>query len=59
MDYIQFLTIMATAIAGFGFLHKEFRSEERAIREEMKAQAARTDALYTMFIDLLKTRRQK
>lgn len=57
MDYIQFLTIMATMLAGFGFIFKEFKAFEKDIRDDVKSQAARSDQLYTMFIDLLKQRR--
>lgn len=64
MDYIQFLTIMATMLAGFGFIYKEFKSWEEDIREDIKQQSTRidqqsirTDQLYTMFIDLLKAKR--
>jgi hypothetical protein len=47
MDYIQFFTLMATMIGGFGFIYKE-------IRDDIKIQSARSDQLYQMFIDLLK-----
>ena len=68
MDYVQFLTIMATMLAGFGFVYKEFktgqedmkndlRNFEKEIRDDVKTQSGRSDQLYTMFIDLLKVRR--
>ncbi len=57
MDYVQFLTIMATLIAGFGFMYKEFKGFEKDIREDIKTQSGRSDQLYTMFIDLLKVRK--
>lgn len=57
MDYIQFLTVMATMLAGFGFMYKELKSLEKDIRDDIKQQASRTDQLYTMFIDLLKEKR--
>lgn len=55
-------------LAGFGFIHREFKetqleiksdfkSFEKEIREDMKAQSQRSDQLYTMFIDLLKSKR--
>lgn len=50
MDWIQFFTIMATLLGGFGFIYKE-------IREDIKTQSARSDQLYTMFIDLLKSKK--
>lgn len=68
MDYVQFLTIMATMLAGFGFVYKEFKTAqedmkndlknfEKEIRDDVKTQSSRSDQLYTMFIDLLKVRR--
>jgi hypothetical protein len=50
MDYIQFITLMATMLGGFAFIYKE-------IREDIKIQARRSDQLYTMFIDLLKSKK--
>ena len=51
---IEFFTIMATLIAGFGFIYKEFKSFEKDIREDLRQQSARSDQLYTMFIELIK-----
>lgn len=59
MDYIQFFTLFGTMIAGFGFLYKEFKSVEFDLRSEIRAQAGRSDQLYTMFIDLLKKDKEK
>lgn len=33
MDYIQFITLLGTILAGFGFMYKEFKSFEKDIRE--------------------------
>jgi hypothetical protein len=58
MDNMQFLTIMATLLGGFGFMYKEFKYDfnefKKEIRDDIKAQAARSDQLYSMFIDLIK-----
>lgn len=56
MDYIQFLTLLGTMIAGFGFMYKEFKGFEKDIREDIRNQSSRSDQLYTMFIDLLKSK---
>jgi hypothetical protein len=65
MDYIQilttvatFITIMATLLAGFAFLYREIKSIEKDIKDDIKMQSARSDQLYTMFIDLLKEGRK-
>lgn len=55
---IEFFTLMATLIAGFGFIYKEFKSFEKDIREDIRQQSARSDQLYKMFIDLLKEPRK-
>lgn len=52
MDWIQTLSIMATVIASAYYIHREVQSD-------MRAQCARTDKLYEMFIDLLKEGRAK
>ena len=54
MDYLQFLTLLGTMIAGFGFMYKEFKGFEKDIRDDVRIQSSRSDQLYTMFIDLLK-----
>lgn len=58
MDYIQFITIMATLVTCFGFLYREIKSLERDVREDIKTQSNRSDQLYTMFIDLIKEGRK-
>ena len=57
MDYIQFFTLFATMVGGCAFIHKEVKSFEKEIREDVKTQAARSDKLYQMFLDLLKERK--
>lgn len=59
MDYVQFLTLLGTMIAGFGFMYKEFKSFEKDIRDDIKTQSKRSDQLYTMFIDLLKSQKER
>lgn len=59
VDYVQFLTLLGTMLAGFGFMYKEFKGFEKDIRENLRIQSSRSDQLYTMFIDLLKSRREK
>lgn len=50
MDWIQTLSIMATVIASAYYIHRE-------VQADMRAQSARTDKLYEMFIDLLKVKK--
>ena len=57
MDYIQFITLLGTMVAGFGFMYKEFKTFEKDIRDDIKIQSARSDKLYENFCDLLKLRR--
>ena len=52
----EFFTLMATLLTGFGFLFKEFKSVEKDLRDDLRQQSARSDQLYTMFIDLLKNK---
>ena len=47
MDWIQTLSIMATVIASAYYIHRE-------VQADMRAQSARTDKLYEMFIELRK-----
>jgi hypothetical protein len=49
---------MATLLTGFGFLFKEFKSVEKDLREDVRKQSARSDQLYTMFIDLIKSQKK-
>ena len=54
MDWIQALSIMATVVATGYYIHREIVSDIKVVREEIRAQSARTDRLYEMFIDLVK-----
>ena len=54
----EFFTLMATLLTGFGFLFKEFKSVEKDLREDVRKQSARSDQLYTMFIDLIKSQKK-
>lgn len=51
MDWFQTVSIIATVIGCAYYIHRD-------IKEDMKAQTARTDKLYEMFIDLLKEKRK-
>ncbi len=48
MDLIQTISIIATVLASAYYIHRD-------IIEDMRVQSARTDKLYEMFIDLLKS----
>jgi Ni,Fe-hydrogenase I cytochrome b subunit len=50
MDWTQAISIMATVVATGYYIHRE-------IQNDMRAQTARTDRLYEMFIDLLKEKK--
>lgn len=54
LDWIQFITIFTTLLAGFGFLYREFKTLEHDVRTDIKTQAARSDKLYEQFTDLMK-----
>ena len=58
------LPILGTFLACFSFLYREMRRIEDRLDKsidkqatEIKAQSARSDKLYEMFIDLLKERK--
>lgn len=51
MEWLQTLSIIATVVASAYFIHRDIHSD-------MRAQAARTDRLYEMFIDLIKENRK-
>lgn len=50
MDWLHTLSIIATVICSAYYIHRD-------VKEDMKAQTARTDRLYEMFIDLLKEKK--
>jgi len=54
MDWIQTSSIMATVIGSAYYIHRESLADIRSAREEIRAQALRTDKLYEMFIELVK-----
>lgn len=65
MEWTLGITLILTFVSGIGFLYKEIKTFEKEIRDEVRAQAqksdklfetvsARSDRLYEMFIDLLK-----
>ena len=49
MDYIQFSTLMATMLGGFGFVYKEMKTIEKDMKDESRTQSKRSDDLYHMF----------
>lgn len=51
MEWFQTLSIIGTVICSAYFIHRD-------IHCDMRAQAARTDRLYEMFIDLLKGKKE-
>ncbi len=55
MDNYQFITLFVTCLGGFGFLVKMIKEETAELKSENAAQARRTDKLYEMFIDLIKS----
>ena len=66
MDWIQYFALMVPLVAFFGFLYRELkdwrretREEIEGIREEIRQQATRSDRLYEMFIDLIKSKQGK
>ena len=66
MEWGQTLTILIPLVAFLGFIYKELkewrketREETNQIRTEIQEQIKRTDRLYEMFIDLLKSQNPK
>lgn len=66
MDWVRYFGLLVPVIALFGFLYRElkdWRSETReeieGIRQEIRQQAASSDQLYQMFIDLLKDQKAR
>jgi hypothetical protein len=60
VEYISIITLVSLSATFFGcffLLYKEIKTLEQCTRDEMKAQAARTDKLYEMFVDLLKEKK--
>ena len=73
MNWVQFLATFVALATFFGFLYRELkewrretreetkfiREEIEGIREEIRQQVYRSDRLYEMFIDLLKSQKPK
>ena len=57
MDWIQFIAIFGSVIGSFVFLFREMKQIENRLDIKTEVQAARSDRLYEMFIDLLKEKR--
>lgn len=64
MDTMQFVTLIVTILAGigtmlfgFGMIYREIKTLEKDLRDDIKIQSARSDQLYTMFVDLLKLKK--
>ena len=57
MDWIQTLSIMATVIGCAYYIHRDIQQDITSQTARLDQQAARTDRLYEMFIDLLKERK--
>lgn len=51
MEWIQFVTLFATMLAGFGFTYREIKAETAMLKADVSAQAARTDKLYEMYCE--------
>ena len=59
MDWIQVLTIIATLLGAFMYLHndlKNLKDEIHSINARIDQKNARIDTLYQMFVDLLRNR---
>lgn len=59
MDWTQVMTIVATLLGGIYYIHtdvREIRKDMQQQNERIDAQALRTDRLYEMFVDLLKSK---
>ena len=52
MEWSQVLTIIVTLLGGVFYIHADIRD----LKKDMQLQGARTDKLYEMFIDLLKSK---
>ena len=57
MDWIQTLSIMATVIGCAYYIHRDIQQDITSQTARLDQQAARTDRLYEMFIDLLKEKK--
>ena len=57
MDWYQTGSIIAAVLASAYYIHRDVIADIKSARDEMRAQSARTDRLYEMFIDLLKAQK--
>lgn len=58
MDIFALVTFAITILGAIYYTHREVMTDIRCAREENRVQAARSDRLYEMFIDLLKENRR-
>lgn len=58
MDWTQTLTIIASVLGTAFYIHRELKLDHKDFRDELRAHTQRTDQLYQMFIDLLKSGKQ-
>lgn len=54
MEWIQTLSIIATVVGSTYYFHRDIKEDMKSQSARTDSQAARTDKLYEMFIDLLK-----
>lgn len=52
---LEWMTIIGAVLTCFGILYSEIKGLDAKIERNTAAQSARSDRLYEMFIDLLKT----
>lgn len=57
MDWFQWFGLLGSLSGLIWIIHTENQRRIEKLDQEIKAQAARTDRLYEMFVDLLKERR--
>lgn len=58
-DWIPFFLLLVTLLTSFGFLYREMKGIKIQITKDVKIQSQRSDRLYEIFIDLLKSQRTK
>lgn len=58
MEWFQVASISGSVVLAVWYLHKDHREEMKAIKEDLKSQASRTDRLYEMFIELVKEKKE-
>lgn len=55
--HVEWVVVLITLLGGFYTIDSKIDCQIISVREEISAQAQRTDKLYEMFIDLLKESR--